>query len=173
MKTFPGRYTETGAEDVTIFLIGARVNGRHFRRILPVARAARKVIAYLGEHPESGMLGAELFRNGRTTLLLSYWTTAEMLRRFASDSAAPHAEVWRDFTRTIGNDGSVGIWHETYVVPATSREAVYVNMPIFGLAGAVGHGPVGAGRHTAKQRMTATGTEVGSNAATGSTPPGT
>ncbi|CAM5694173.1 hypothetical protein SANTM175S_00904 [Streptomyces antimycoticus] len=29
--------------------------------------------------------------------------------------------------------GKVGFWHETYAVPAGAHEAVYVNMPAFGL----------------------------------------
>ncbi len=32
------------------------------------------------------------------------------------------------------NRGDVGIWHETYLVPAGQYEAVYSGMPLFGLA---------------------------------------
>lgn len=37
--------------------------------------------------------------------------------------------------------GAVGIYHETYVVPASAREAVYGHMPPHGLAKAVGIAP--------------------------------
>ena len=30
--------------------------------------------------------------------------------------------------------GDIGIWHETYLVPAGSYESIYSNMPRFGLA---------------------------------------
>ena len=47
----------------------------------------------------------------------------------------------------------MGIWHETYVVQPGQYEAMYGNMPIFGLAAATKHIPA-VGRHeTARRRM--------------------
>jgi len=47
--------------------------------------------------------------------------------------------VWAEFNRRIGGDGSVGIWHETYTVAPGQYEAIYANMPRFGLARAAQH----------------------------------
>lgn len=53
----------------------------------------------------------------------------------------------------LSGTGDVGVWHETYQVPATGIEVIYNGMPIFGLAKATTHVPVRAGTNTAKQRM--------------------
>jgi hypothetical protein len=47
----------------------------------------------------------------------------------------------------------VGVWHETYVVPAGSYEAIYVDMPAFGLAAATGVIPVGRRGESAEARL--------------------
>src|SRR5215207_561587 len=59
----------------------------------------------------------------------------------------PHFPAWRRFNRTVGTDGSVGIWHETYVVAAGHYKAIYNNMALFGLLNATEHVP---GRMLAK-----------------------
>ncbi len=149
----PGRFTAPGDVDVTVFLIGMRFNRLH--RVdawWPVVTAMPRMLRHLATNPEVGMLGQESWF-GRTTLLLSYWRDTESLQAFASDSAAPHLQPWRDFTRRIGATGTVGIWHETYAVRAGQHEVMYVNMPRFGLAGALGHVPVGPGTQTARQRL--------------------
>jgi hypothetical protein len=53
----------------------------------------------------------------------------------------------------IGADGSVGIWHETYLVQPGQYEAVYGNMPVFGLAAATAHLPAIGRRETARRRL--------------------
>jgi hypothetical protein len=55
--------------------------------------------------------------------------------------------------KAIGSDGSVGIWHETYLVGAGKYEAVYGNMPVFGLAAATNHVPAVGRRETARRRL--------------------
>ncbi|WP_422125626.1 monooxygenase family protein [Streptomyces caatingaensis] len=49
--------------------------------------------------------------------------------------------------------GAVGIWHETYVVPAGAYESVYVDMPPAGLAEVRGVEPVGRRGERAAQRL--------------------
>ena len=53
----------------------------------------------------------------------------------------------------MGADGSVGIWHETYVVEADKYETVYGNMPQFGLAAAGAHAPAVGTKETARRRL--------------------
>ncbi|PRZ41051.1 uncharacterized protein DUF4188 [Antricoccus suffuscus] len=152
-KVYAGRYTAQPDQDVTVFLIGMRINKVHRPdKWVPVVNAMPRMLKHLVTHPDAGLLG---FHNwfGRTTLLLSYWQSSQHLRRFASDNEAPHAEAWRAFRRNVGDDGIVGIWHETYDVPAQNLEVVYGNMPRFGLGKATAQVPVGRGSHTAKQRI--------------------
>jgi hypothetical protein len=38
--------------------------------------------------------------------------------------------------RELAGDGSIGIWHETYLIEPGKFECIYGNMPPFGLAAA-------------------------------------
>ncbi|GHK04621.1 hypothetical protein SY2F82_64180 [Streptomyces sp. Y2F8-2] len=51
--------------------------------------------------------------------------------------------------------GKVGIWQETYVVPAGAHEAICMNMPAYGLAKATGLVPVGRRGDRAADRLRA------------------
>lgn len=149
-----GRSTvEADRDTVTVFLIGMRINNPlAVRSWLPSVRAMPQMLSFLERDPNSGLLGYHSWL-GRTTMLVSYWRDAEDLRRFASDPDAPHAPAWREFNRTVAATRHVGVWHETYTATAENSEAIYVNMPAFGLAGATGGVPVGQGSQTWKQRM--------------------
>jgi hypothetical protein len=151
-----GRYTaEVGDDGVVVFLIGMRFN-RWWRvdKWWPVFVAMPRMLRHLAADPGAGLLGWRLWA-GRTVLVVQYWRSAEDLLRFSADPAAPHAAAWRAFNRRIGGDGSVGIFHETYVVPPGHAEAVYGNMPRFGLAEATAHVPVRPGRGSARARLAA------------------
>jgi hypothetical protein len=49
--------------------------------------------------------------------------------------------------------GDVGIWHETYLVPAGRYEAIYGSMPRIGLAAAGGHVPIARRGGSAAERV--------------------
>ena len=83
--------------------------------------------------------------------MVQYWRSVEHLERFARDSSLPHHAAWRRFNQRVSTF-DVGIWHETYLVSAGNHEAVYVNMPRFGLAAAGEHLPVAARGERAAQR---------------------
>src|SRR5258708_32771085 len=87
---------------------------------------------------EEGFLHGEVFFRFAplNVLMVSYWRSFEDLERFARSKDDPHLAPWQRFMREIGTDGSVGIYHETYAIAPGSYESVYVNMPLFGLAGA-------------------------------------
>ena len=123
-----------------------------FRKWVPTARAMGPMIRELYQHPEKGLLGHELFVYWRGPVLLQYWRSFEDLERFARNPDDPHLPAWRRFNQTIGGDGSVGIFHETYVVERANYEAIYSNMPLFGLAKATEHVPA-VGRETARRRL--------------------
>ena len=152
----PRRYTAQIDGPFVVFLIGMRVNRvMAFRKWWPAASAMPRMLETLYAHPEKGFLGGELFlRFGPlTTLLMSYWRDFETLERFARDPADPHLPAWRAFNQAVGGDGSVGIWHETYLVPEGGYECVYGNMPVFGLAAASQHVPASGRRETARRRL--------------------
>jgi fumigallin biosynthesis monooxygenase-like protein len=138
-----------------VFLIGMRVN-RLWRidKWWPVATAMPRMIRELAQQPQTGFLHAETWF-GRTTIMLQYWRSLEQLLAYARDKDGAHLPAWRAFNRAVGVDGSVGIWHETYVANPGTYENIYVNMPAFGLAKAGTVYPATGGRQFAAARMAA------------------
>jgi Domain of unknown function (DUF4188) len=153
-KVFPGRYTAEIDEPFIVFLIGMRVN-RIFavRKWLRTARAMKNMLRALQTHPEKGFMGGQAIRYRRGIGLIQYWRSFDDLERFARHPSEPHLEVWRRYNQTIGADGTVGFWHETYLVEPGKYEAVYGNMPVFGLAAVARHVRATGRRETARQRL--------------------
>ena len=117
--------------DFVVFLIGARVNYWYkFFQFIPIARAMNRMIQELQDQPEMGLLHVEQW-GGNPSIMVQYW---------------------RSFER-FGSNGDVGIWHETYLVKAEQYEAIYNNMPEFGLAKAGGWVPASGKQKTAKGRL--------------------
>ncbi len=149
----PGRFTAQMDQPFVVFLIGMRVNRlRSVRKWLPTLRAMGPMLRTLYEHPEKGFLGGQTYLSWRGVTMVQYWRSVEDLERFARDRDDPHLEAWRRFNRTIGMDGTVGIWHETYEVEAGGYETFYGNMPVYGLASATRHVLSGRGGQSARQR---------------------
>ncbi|GAA5155626.1 DUF4188 domain-containing protein [Pseudonocardia eucalypti] len=148
-----GRYTaELDDEGIVVLLIGMRFN-RWWRmdKWWFVVAGMYRMVQYLRQ-ADDGLLNTHVWV-GRTPLLVQYWRSLDELNAFAADPHAPHARTWRDFNRRVAGDGTVGIFHETYRIVPGQSEAMYVNMPRFGLGGAARSVAVDATRHTARQRM--------------------
>lgn len=142
-QIFPGRYTVSVAGSFAVFLIGTDVN-RAFavRKWLPVAWAMPPMLAELSQHRELGFLGGETLLSWRGVTMIQYWKSFEHLTAYAQSRDAVICRPGAAFNRTIGNDGTVGIWHETYLIEPHRAETVYVNMPRRGLAHAADHLPI-------------------------------
>jgi hypothetical protein len=152
-KVFPGRFTAQCEEPFVVFLIGMRVNRIFDLRWIRVARAMPPMLAELKRTPDLGLLHIEPFFYWRGVGILQYWRSFEHLHAYAHARDAHHLPAWAEFNRRIGADGSVGIWHETYVVGAGQFESVYANMPRFGLASAVNHVSVTGRLDSARGRI--------------------
>jgi hypothetical protein len=136
-----------------VFMIGMRIN--RFWQVdkwWPVAMAMPRMVKELLQQPESGFLHAESWF-GRTTIMVQYWRSLEQLLAYARNKEAEHLPAWRAFNQAIGTDGSVGIWHETYVANPGTYENIYVNMPAFGLGKAGTAYPATGGKQSAAARM--------------------
>ncbi len=150
----PGRYTAQIEGSFVVFMIGMRVNKSFaFRKWVPTAMAMGPMLRTLSQHPEKGFLGAQPFFYWRGIALAQYWRSFDDLERFARSKDEPHLAPWKRFNRAVGSDGSVGIWHETYMVEPGQYEAIYGNMPRFGLAAAGEHLPATGRRSTARRRL--------------------
>ena len=149
-----GRFTAKTEQPFVVFLIGMRINKLWaVHKWVPVSMAMGPMLKTLYEHPEHGFLGGETIMYWRGVGLFTYWRSFDDLHRFAHAKDLPHLDPWKKFNRSVGSDGSVGIWHETYQVNPGQFETVYGNMPRFGLGAAVEHVPATGKRQSAQQRM--------------------
>lgn len=140
--------------DVVVFLIGMRINKLwKVHKWLPISLAMPRMLRKLFTVPGLGMLDSRTYVSGRTIHLVQYWESFEKLEHFARSSDEPHLEAWRRFNAKVGKNGDVGIFHETFLVPAGNHECIYVNMPAHGLSKAYGAVPVGTRGHSAKKRL--------------------
>ena len=90
----------------------------------------RRMVKELDRHPEMGCLGYHVL--GLTTI--QYWRSFDHLEAYAQSRDHEHWPVWVRFNRRMAAcRGDVGIWHETYLIPAGSYEAIYSGMPLHGL----------------------------------------
>ena len=140
--------------DFVVFLIGMRIN-RPLRasKWLPVFLAMPKMVRELEQRPESGFLAAKLYLGSlRQPMVVQYWRSFEQLESYARNRENAHWPAWVAFNRNVGSNGDVGIWHESYLVPADSYECVYNNMPPTGLGAATRLIPAAGRKATAAGR---------------------
>lgn len=153
-KIMNGRFTAKMDESFAVFIIGMRINDfLAVRKWLPTVRAMSPMLRELYKHPEKGFLGADFFFHLRGPMIVQYWRSFDDLELFAKNPNDPHLPAWRRFNQQVGSDGSVGVWHETYLIEPGNFEAIYANMPILGLAKATEHVPAVGRRETARRRL--------------------
>jgi hypothetical protein len=127
------RLTARMEGEFAVFLIGMRINKPLLiHKWYPVAMAMPRMLKELYAHPQMGLMSHEMWFS-RTVILVQYWRSLDALLAYATTKNAQHLPAWQSFNQSIGTDGSVGIWHETYVVRPGGYENVYANMPAFGL----------------------------------------
>lgn len=147
------RVTAATKDEFVIFLIGMRVNKLwKIHRWLPVTLAMVRMIKELVAMPDSDLLHVESW-GGRTTIMVQYWRSFEALEEYAKSPESQHLPAWAQFNKLVNSNGDVGIWHETYCIKPGESEAVYNNMPMFGLAKATQCVPAQGNRKDARSRL--------------------
>ena len=151
----PGKvFTAEIEGDFVVFLIGMRIHRPwKLHKVRWMRRAMDRMMEELQDRPDLGMLHAERFAGLTDFVMVQYWRSFEHLERYANDPELSHLPAWRDFTRKIGYDGDIGIWHETYPVENQRYETLYGAMPRFGLAAAGRVMGLTAGNRSAVQRL--------------------
>ncbi len=144
--------------DFVVFLIGMRINQPlKIHKWWPVASAMPRMIKELYAKPELGFLHAEMWTS-RTTIMVQYWRSMDQLLAYAKNRDAAHLPAWRAFNKAVGLNGSVGVWHESYLASSSTYENIYVNMPAFGLGRAGTLYEASGMRATAAERLKVPGT---------------
>ncbi len=143
--------------EFVVFLIGMRINQPwKFHKWWPVAAAMPRMVKELYAKPELGFLHAEMWTS-RTTIMVQYWRSMDQLLAYAKNREAEHLPAWRAFNKAVGLNGSVGVWHESYLASAGTYENIYVNMPAFGLGRAGTLYEASGKRATAAERLQGSG----------------
>lgn len=158
------RVTHGHEGGLAVFLIGMRIN--RWSRVdlwLPTAVSmpkmlkelyAAKAAARQGDGEDPGFLGHRLLIGASGVTVVQYWRTVADVYRYASAPAKAHRPAWTAFNaRARRAAGAVGIWHETFAVPAGGHESIYVSMPPTGLAAATTVVSVASRGERARERM--------------------
>ncbi len=145
--------------DFVVFLIGMRVNKPwKIWQWLPIFMSMPRMLRELSIHKELGLLHFDTYFTFPKVIVIQYWRSFDQLVSYAGSRDAEHFPAWVAFNKRVGSSGDVGIWHETYKIAAGEYEAVYVNMPAFGLGkagtlvSAVGRKSTAAGRIQAERK---------------------
>ena len=153
-QVIPKRVAAAIEGDFVVFLIGMRINKLwKVLKWLPTFLAMPRMLRELEQNADSGFLGANQYIGGpRRPMLVQYWRSFEHLESYARSRDAAHWPAWVAFNKRVGSNGDVGIWHETYLVPAGRYECVYNNMPPIGLGMATSLVPAAGRKATAAGR---------------------
>ncbi len=152
-RIFAGKYTAAAGQPFVVFIIGMRINRLlAVHKWLPTVAAMFPMLQTLRRSADRGCLHTEYILFWRGMGVLQYWRSFDDLERFAADSRDPHQPAWADYNRRVGADGTVGVFHESYLVQPGSYETLYGNMPLFGLAAATRHIPAAGRRARARGR---------------------
>ena len=133
----PGRMTAKLDKPVVLFLIGMRFNKlRSFPKWLWFVRTMPTMLAELEKTPDAGLLWYRQYLSFPIIMVQQYWESFDKLTAYSSDANKAHHPAWARYMRELAKDGSIGIWHETYLVEPGKFECIYGNMPPFGLGAA-------------------------------------
>ena len=151
-KIYNGRFIGSTEESLVLFIIGMRINKFFsFTKWIPVFQAMGPMIKELYQNPELGFRNTEFLLSWRGVTLIQYWRSFEDLEAYAQGKT--HSVAWKNFNQKIKDDGSVGIYHETYIIEKGASEAIYNNMPKYGLSKAYSHTRVASKTESARNRI--------------------
>ncbi len=153
-ETVNSRMSAEISSGFVLFLIGMRIN-RPWKLAswVPVLLAMPKMLRELAARPELGLLHYRLQLGFPNIMVVQYWKNFTQLNEYASAREGAHLPAWVAFNKAVGTSGDVGIWHETYLAAPGTYEAIYVNMPPYGIGAAGERFEAKAERATAAKRM--------------------
>ena len=129
-EIFKKRLTARMDGEFVVFLIGMRMNKPwKIHKWMPIVMAMPKMLKELEKKKEWGFLGAEQSLG----MIVQYWESFEKLEAYARSKDGLHFPAWVEFNKKVKSSGDVGIWHETYIIKPGCYEAIYHNMPKYGL----------------------------------------
>lgn len=165
----PPTLTHAHEGDLVVFHIGMTIRKPHRPDLWgPVFFAMPAMLAELeknraaherGEAQDLGFLGAHTLIGASGPWVVQYWKSTEQLYAYSAMPDRAHLPAWRRFNQVARkHPGAVGIWHETFAVPAEGIETLYGNGGVVGLGKVAGTVPILRRGRTARERL---GSSVG------------
>lgn len=150
--------------EIVVFHIGMTIRRWHRPDLwMPVFTAMPKMLAELarnkaaaerGEAEDLGFLGATTLFGPQGPFVVQWWRNTDLLYAYARRPESAHLPAWRAFNAAARKSpGAVGIWHETYAVPAGHIETLYGNGARVGLGKITGTVPVERRGRGARERL--------------------
>lgn len=160
----PPSRTHAHEGDLVVFHIGMTIRKPHRPDLwVPVSRAMVSMLEELranraaherGEAADLGFLGAQILFGGGGFWVVQYWKSVEDVYAYAKMSDRLHLPAWKRFNNVARkHPGAVGIWHETYAVPAGNIATFYGNGGVVGLGKSTGTAPLTSRGRSARERM--------------------
>jgi len=121
-------------ESKVVFLIGLRISNLwKIHQWLRLVLTMPKILKECKQQHVPGFITGNLWY-GRNILMVQYWDDFKSLEQYAKNNTKLHMPVWTYFNLKVLSSANVGVWHETYQIEPGKFEAIYTNMPKFGLA---------------------------------------
>ncbi len=135
----------SGYPDLVVVYLGLRVHA--LRGLATLLGIGPKLSEITRAKPDGLLAHESMFFSLRHIAFRQYWRDLESLEAFTRSE--PHRGWWSQF---LEQDAGAGFWHETYCLKG-GMEAIYLNMPLIGLAAfAPAASPTGANA-TARARL--------------------
>lgn len=162
----PEDRTHAPIDGVVVFHIGMTIRKPHRPDLwMPVFRAMPQMLVELhrnraaadrGEAEDLGFLDAQTLIGRSGPFVVQYWRSTDHLYTYARSPEHLHVPAWKRFNRAAReHPEAVGVWHETFAVPADGIETLYGNGAMIGLGRAVGSVPRSRRGVTAQERLAA------------------
>eukprot|EP00884_Botryococcus_braunii_P022837 jgi/Botrbrau1/9237/Bobra.0028s0032.1 len=135
-KIQPGRWKAKVEGDICVFIVGAYINNWwDVATWYWTMRAPEPMMRELAADASIGFLGC-INLIGNPTIQIQYWRSQEDLQKYAENQRLTHHAVWKDFNEKAKDaygSNSVGVFHETFLLPRNSIISGYRNCPPTGL----------------------------------------
>ena len=154
MRLHQERLCAETPDAIVVFAIGMRIN--RFWKVwkwFPVLLEMPPMLKEQQADPSIGLLSTRFMFGFRNIGVLQHWRSTDDLQAYAHGPGRHHLAAWQRFNARVGTSGDVGIWHETYAVPAGRMESIFVNMPAYGLGVAGKLFPAKGERASAAKRL--------------------
>ncbi len=149
-----GKFFARREQDFVVFMLGMRIhNVWKVRKWAQVYRLIPGMLKELDNSEGLGYLGGISKITFRQPLIIQYWESLESLHQYATNPQNSHLEVWKTFNKVVGKSKDIGIWHETYLIPAHGHENIYINMPFTGIGQFTPLNPVGKDFYQYRKRF--------------------